>query len=691
MKMSILRPMRPSSLEWENLILQKKGISPNFAIAIVDIILPVYGAPDDTLRCLYSVLATKNTTPFNLIVIDDCSPDEELSKTLRELSLTLPFEFHQNKENKGFVLTCNLGFSLNPNRDIILLNSDTEVFDGWVDKIMACATNNPDAGTITAMSNNATICSYPFFCEDYSFPYEISDSELNQLFDKVNGTNLISAPTGVGFCMYIRRKCLDKVGGFNYELFGKGYGEENDLCIRIEKAGWQNMIATGLFVRHYGSSSFSGTVREERVNNALQVIQNEHPSYLSDVARFIDKDPIRLARKRVDEERLKQYLALNKPVCLHIVHSYGGGTEKHHIEMAGKLEQEGYSVLSFKPNKKGGLSLSIGGKFDLPNLNLPQTSIELAQWLIEYRISFVHFHHLKGFDNKIIDVLFQSIEITNIPYYFTVHDYYSICPRINLIDETNLFCGEPDEKECNNCIKTCYDARDYTIQRWRNEYSEILTKAKRVFVPDEDVQWRLSRYFPALKCTVRPHFDIWLKNMSVSQYQYEDKNRNKDSRKIGILGAIGIHKGFEQIFQVASIAEQIGLDWEFIIIGNTCSDESLKNLKNIKIKGGYQDSELLQLIFNEHLDVLWFPAVWPETYSYTMSAALASGLPIVAFDFGAIARRLHEVQNGGCVPLEIMLKPAKIIPYLMQDYQRITNKQSIPIQYQSFLQDYYEK
>lgn len=684
MKQKNLRPVRPTASEWDSL-LEKFNLLNIDKQANIDIILPVYGAPNDALRCLYSVLSTKNTTSFNLIVIDDCSPDKKLTEQLSELSKRFSFEFHENKENEGFILTCNFGFSLHKDHDVILLNSDTEVFDGWLDKIVNCASSNPDVGTITAMSNNATICSYPLFCEDFSYSYELPDAELSELFDKANGTNLVSAPTGVGFCMYIRRECLNKVGGFNYELFGKGYGEENDLCVRIEKAGWQNMIATGLFVRHYGSSSFSDAVREERVKNALNILQSEHPTYLSDVSRFIDKDPVKLARKRVDEMRLKRYLSDEKPVCLQVLHSLGGGTEKHHIEICEQLENEGYAVLSFRPNKKGRLSLSIGGKFALPNLDVPENSKDLADWLNKYSVLFVHFHHLKGFTNKAINNLFGAIKLTNIPYYFTVHDYYPICPRINLIDETNLFCGEPDEKDCNNCIKNCDDAQKYTIQTWRTNYEEILHQAQKVFVPDQDVQWRLSRYFPKLNCLVRPHFDVW----QVPSIQPNSQNiKNGNYRKIGILGAISVHKGFEQILEVATIAKQIGLNWQFVVIGYTCNDDMLKSLGNVEITGEYIDAELLQSIIDNQIDILWFPAVWPETYSYTMSVALTSNLPIVAFDFGAIARRLHEVQAGGCMPLEVMLQPAKVIPYLMQDYQRIS--EPMTIEYQSLIKDYYE-
>lgn len=104
-----LRPVSPVYSDWDILLKEYKSSSKQ---ASIDIILPVYGAPDDTLRCLYSVLVSKNSTPFNLIVIDDCSPDIQLTEYLNKLSKEFSFEFYKNDENKGFVLTCNFGFSL---------------------------------------------------------------------------------------------------------------------------------------------------------------------------------------------------------------------------------------------------------------------------------------------------------------------------------------------------------------------------------------------------------------------------------------------------------------------------------------------------------------------------------------------------------------------------------------------------
>lgn len=691
-----LKPNQPNHDEWMSLALNPILLSDSHSK--VDIIIPVYGAPDDTLRCIFSVLNTKNDIPFNLVVIEDYGPIPELRSQLKQLSRQFHFEYYENPENLGFVLTCNRGFDLHQDRDVILLNSDTEVFDGWLDRMIDCAIRNPKAGTITAVSNNATICSYPFFCEDYSYGYEITDAQLSILFAKYNAKQSVVAPTGVGFCMYIRRNCLKQIGGFNYKLFGKGYGEENDLCVRAKNAGWENLIAVDTFVRHYGSSSFSNNVRLERVNHAINVLKKVHPNYLPSVREFIAMNPMKPFLNRIDCERLNQYIH-NKKVILYITHDLGGGTEKHHLEMVDRLVREGYAVLSLKPHDKYGAILYLEGIYPVPNIKIPTNTIELMNCIKNiWSVSVVHIHHLKGFGQELVDSLINVLIEYHIPYYFTVHDYYSICPRINLIGVDNVFCGEPIENFCNQCIKGMKEAEHVgcNISKWRQRYQIIMENAQKVFVPDADVQWRLQRYFAHLDFIVRPHFDIWeilpeMTNIS-KNHPLPLEEKELSSTRIGIIGAIGHHKGYYQVLEVAELCQKLSLNIQFVIIGYTQDDVRLSTLNNVEILGKYEDKELIGKILSAQVNAIWFPAIWPETYSYTLSAALLVGLPIIAFDFGAIARRVREThQNSILIPIEKMLQPMQMVQYFLYDFAKMNNHVIYTNhEYGSLAKDYYQ-
>ena len=138
----------------------------------------------------------------------------------------------RNDTNLGFVKTVNRGMRLHEDRDVILLNSDTEVFGDWIDRLYATAGRHPTCGTLTPLTNNGTVCSYPFFADQNDGTLELPFEELDRLAREVNRGEVVDTPTAVGFCMYIKRKLIQEIGCFDDEAFGRGYGEENDFCLR---------------------------------------------------------------------------------------------------------------------------------------------------------------------------------------------------------------------------------------------------------------------------------------------------------------------------------------------------------------------------------------------------------------------------------------------------------------------------
>ena len=97
-------------------------------------------------------------------------------------------------------------------------------------------------------------------------------------------------PTGVGFCMFIRRSAIDALGTFDL-AFGAGYGEENDFCLRAARAGWRNVLADDAFVVHTGGRSFAGRKAELGERNMERLLAR-HPHYGDMVQRYIAADPL---------------------------------------------------------------------------------------------------------------------------------------------------------------------------------------------------------------------------------------------------------------------------------------------------------------------------------------------------------------------------------------------------------------
>ncbi len=271
--------------------------------AIIDVVVPVYRGHAETLIALHSVLTARTRVSFRLLVIDDSSPEPALVRDLALLEERGLIDRIVNARNLGFTATANLGLHLGGQSDVVLLNADAEVYDDWLDRLRATAYCAGDVGTVTPLSNAATILSYPVRLRDNPAPLELTYANLARI---LGGLDLppVEIPTGVGFCLYLRRDCLEAVGPFDERSFPRGYGEENDFCLRAAKLGWRHLAATDTFVRHLGSRSF----RQERsglVSSALEKLEASHPGYLATISQFISLDPLATTRRQLDIARIR--------------------------------------------------------------------------------------------------------------------------------------------------------------------------------------------------------------------------------------------------------------------------------------------------------------------------------------------------------------------------------------------------
>lgn len=168
---------------------------------VVDIIIPVYDGYEETRNCLDSFFECeiKNKSAFELIVINDASPNSKITAWLRSLQKEKKITLHENEKNLGFVKTVNKGMALHHDRDVILLNSDTLVANDWIDRMIIAANQDQKISTVTPFSNNAEIMSFPNFCMPNDLPTNTSVVELDQLFKDLAFNELIDVPTGVGF------------------------------------------------------------------------------------------------------------------------------------------------------------------------------------------------------------------------------------------------------------------------------------------------------------------------------------------------------------------------------------------------------------------------------------------------------------------------------------------------------------
>jgi len=648
----------------------------------VDIVIPVYQAREATLRCIQSVLDSRNQTPIEVVVIDDASKDPHLLRALESLARDGRITLLRNDQNLGFPGTANRGMSLHPDRHVVMLNSDTLVHGDWVDRLRRCAHSDPRIATVTPFSNNAEICSYPALCRAEPIPSEKELAELDTLAARANHSLKSTLPTAIGFCMYIRREAIQRVGLFDTDRFRRGYGEENDFSLRAREQGFVHVLAPDVFVAHEGGASFSDN-KQALVEAGLAELDRLHPGYRGEIHRFIQQDSILRFRRRLDLARI---LPEDRPSLLMISHSHGGGTDRHVVELARHLEAGGTPVLILRPVSSDVTRLTRLEAASMTNLDfrLPEDFAHLVEILRDARVGHVHLQHTLGLD-AIIRELPAALGCA---FDATLHDYLTVCPRVHLVDETGRFCGLPEPAVCTRCVANNGSpvGSRVDVDQWRRDHLAWLEGARKVFVPSEDTRGRLAPLMPEVRLTVRPHPE------TCDPSSHLRPPRTGRTRKVAVIGAIGIHKGADVLEACARDAATRKLPIEFHLIGYSDRDEILSKTGKVTITGAYEEAQLPSLLRRARCHVAFIPSVWPETFCYTLSAVFQSRIYPVAFDLGAVADRIADAGWGDLIPLDS--PPAKINDHLLAlEYQirpPSNRANGITAHYPDYLEDYYD-
>jgi GT2 family glycosyltransferase len=277
-------------------------------ITPLSIVVPVYNAPEELDSCLTSVYATV-PEQTEVLIIDDASPDPTARMVLGRWRERLGnrWTFSVNEENLGFVGTANLGMSLT-SQDVVLLNSDTVVTPGWLEGLQRCLASDPSIATATPWTNNGEIASIPAFCQVNPVP-----ADLESVAEVIRRSGMVSypeLPTAVGFFLAISRLAIDRIGLFDQDLFGKGYGEENDFSLRAQQAGMRNVLCDNVYVAHLGGRSFGPTGLKPD-DSSMQRLLSRHPDYLEQVQEFITLDPLAPRRAELLDAMERAGIALS--------------------------------------------------------------------------------------------------------------------------------------------------------------------------------------------------------------------------------------------------------------------------------------------------------------------------------------------------------------------------------------------
>lgn len=646
----------------------------------VSIIIPIYNAYCDTKKCIESVLKY-STRNFELVLINDCSTDLRIDKLLNYYKDYPNVRIINNIENKGFTGTVNVGLK-NSSNDVILLNSDTIVTPKWLEKLTVAAYSNPKIGTVTPFSNNAGAFSVPIIGKRNiiwdNFPLNI----MANLVEKVSDYQYLRVPTGNGFCLYIKRDTIKSVGCFDEDTFGRGYGEENDYCMRAIENNWENIIDDSTYIYHNQGSSFSSE-RDKLMIEHRDLLNKKHPSYTREVRKFLNSEIFKNMHDKISDGLIRiDSKKFNKKRILFVIHSRSGGSPKNNDDLMRLIEKDYDCYLLFAHTQVMVLYHFKDNKlFKIKNWELK------SRWwceklydneyrniyfnvLVNLKIDLVHIHHFMHhtFDLPII------ANVLNIPIIFSSHDFYMICPSFTLLNENYEYCGGKCNCNLVNCQLPSSGITQKPIMKsfvdeWRANIVNILEYIDYFIVfSDFSKDLFLDIYpnsFNKNNLLIVEHGKNYPK---ITKDLFEIPSSDKPI-KILCIGNILEHKGSKIIENIHKL--DIDSNIEFHFLGTI--DE---NLKDIGIyHGTYELDNLKYLIEIIKPSFIGIFSICPETFCFTLSEAWAHNMPVLSTKIGVIEKRMLDNNGGLFIDMGDMEKSYGIIMDIKNNPNKYINIQ----------------
>lgn len=475
----------------------------------IDIIIPIYNAFEQLQQCLASIYEHTDLEKNRLILMNDNSTDGRVEEYLKRQRTDHVVVFH-NRQNQGFSANVNIGIAQSETSDVILLNSDTVVTENWVEKMAACAYSDASIGTVTPLSNHATLCSVPKFCEENAL---LEDMDICQTAAIVEACSLVKYPritVANGFCMFIKREVVRLIGGFDAKTFERGYGEENDFCFRAEQMGYIHVMCDNTYIYHSGTKSFASAEKQQYMRRHEKILYERYPIQMKRNMEYCMMNPNGWVGRNIE---MALHVLNGRRNILYLLQSdfqpdtddYAGGTQLHVKHLCQQLKKDNniivaarngsfLQVTAYTNDDSYSFRYLIGEKSSFPVIHDRKLAGLFKKLLKVFSIDLVHVHHV--FSTS-FDIFFEAHKL-GIPVYYTLHDFYCLCPNEKLFHAADGYCQAKPGMKCRGCLekKSGIYEGELFVQYWREKTKEVFGVCSKLIVPSYSAKDLISAYFP---------------------------------------------------------------------------------------------------------------------------------------------------------------------------------------------------
>ncbi len=644
--------MRKQPLDWTRGAGRPRADRPSS----VDVIVPIFGAAEELGACLESVRRESDLARHRLMLVVDGPQEPAVESVIARFAEARVI---RNEGQVGFAASVNRGMSATAG-DVVLLNSDTIVTSSWIEKLLDAAYSHGDVGTVTPLSNHATLCSVPRAFEENLIPTGFDVASFAALVERVSAREYPRIPTGVGFCMLIRRAVLEDIGFFDAERFRGGYGEENDFCMRALARGWLHVADDATFIYHSGHRSF-GATRAARLRRASRTLSAAHARYDATIAALMKRDPLAPARARLfpkpqSDDRLR---------IVHLVHGWPpfqhAGTELYAYWLASRQrERHEVSVYarSADPGRADGEAVEllddgsrvrlVTNRFTSRNplrrnaITYAAIERDFERFLRQERPQLLHVHHLAGHAFSLLSVARRL----GVPIVMQLQDWWFLCARVNLLDRDGRRCSGPAPAKCAQCV-TLTKAPPAAITN--RAMHALRRRAARAALRIPDVFIAGSHAIHADYAGIVPRqtpFHVIPYGIAIVPSSAPRPPARRPIR-FGYVGTVAPHKGVHvaaEAMRGISPADATLHVWG----DHAANPEYVAAMPEAIFEGRFGEADKPRVFAS--MDVLLVPSIGLESFGLAAREAMASGVPVIATSGGALSELFVGGMAGELVP-----------------------------------------
>ena len=257
-------------------------------------------------------------------------------------------------------------------------------------------------------------------------------------------------------------------------------------------------------------------------------------------------------------------------------------------------------------------------------------------------ITSIFVNHL--FKHDLIFIL-SWIDNAKMPYTFFIHDYFCVCPCVNLLCAARFCPMNMSNLYCRQCFVNV-SLPMITIDNWRMMFNVFLSRADHVYAPSGYAAGIVKKFYPTVDIAIKPH----ILELPLTKTFHPEFALSRERIRMTFLGNMLRIKGEEYLLLANEFIRANNLPIDLVVVGNYHDEVHVGTRDGIIFSGKYDNRRVSEILAQFETAIVVSMSICYETYCYTASEAILSGYPVLAMNVGAHAARIAKHDCGWLLP-----------------------------------------